>query len=125
MANVFSMKIYFDFYDSFSFTTTTLDSANVKLSDILEKKTIFKILCENPSYFHTDLIIFEGLATKMNLIQIQKYIRLGLDQFLFLRPQAKFPRKFKAPLFTISHKKCKKGLFEGLLDFFFRIKCGF
>jgi hypothetical protein len=42
-------------------------------------KTIFRIfIIQNLSHFHTGWVIFEGLATKVNLNQIEKYFKLGL-----------------------------------------------
>jgi hypothetical protein len=32
---------------------------------------------QNHSHFHTNWLIFEGLATKVNLSQIQKYLGFG------------------------------------------------
>jgi hypothetical protein len=41
--------------------------------------TIFSnFFFQNSSHFHTDWLIFEGLATKVNLNQIQKYFGIGL-----------------------------------------------
>jgi hypothetical protein len=33
---------------------------------------------QNPYHFHTDWLIIDGLATKINLNQIQKYFGMGL-----------------------------------------------
>jgi hypothetical protein len=60
------LEISFNLNNYFSFTTTTLDSVNVKISGNLnfrqfETKTIFMIFFQNTSNFHTDWLIFEGL----------------------------------------------------------------
>jgi hypothetical protein len=44
----------------------------------LKAITIFKDFFQNPSHFHTNWLIFEGLVTKVNLNQIQKYFGMGL-----------------------------------------------
>jgi hypothetical protein len=43
-----------------------------------DAKTIFGIFFQNPSHFQTNLLIFEGLATKVKLNPIQKYFGFGL-----------------------------------------------
>jgi hypothetical protein len=40
----------------------------------LKQKLFLGFFFQNPSYFHTNWLMFEGLATKVNLNQIQKYI---------------------------------------------------
>jgi hypothetical protein len=44
-----------------------------------------QVFFQNPSHFHTDWLIFEGLATKINQNQIQKYLGMSL-----LGPKPKF-----------------------------------
>jgi hypothetical protein len=45
---------------------------------IYKHKLFLGIFSQNPSHFHTDWLIFEGLATKVNLNQIQRYFEMGL-----------------------------------------------
>jgi hypothetical protein len=80
----------------FLFKITTQDSINVKISGNLNQKLFLGFFCPKPLHFHTNFLIFEGLATKVNLNQIPKYIRLGLlgPKPFFLRHQAKLVRKF-------------------------------
>jgi hypothetical protein len=42
------------------------------------KAIFFGIFYQNPSQIQTDWLIFEGLATKNNLNQLQKYLAMGL-----------------------------------------------
>jgi hypothetical protein len=67
----YDFEIYFNLNGYFSFTTTTLDSGNVKISGNLKQKLFLGFFFENPSHFHTNWLIFEGLATKCFLIKIK------------------------------------------------------
>jgi hypothetical protein len=87
------LEISFNLNDYFSFTTTTLDSVTVKITANLKQKLFLGIFLQIPSHFHTNWLIFEGLATKVNLNQIQN----TETKTFFLRPQAKIPRKFDPP----------------------------
>jgi hypothetical protein len=74
----YDFEISFDLNGYFLFTTTTLDSFNVKISDSLKQKLFLGFFFQNPSHFHTNWLRFEGLATKVNLNQIQKYFGFAL-----------------------------------------------
>jgi hypothetical protein len=74
----YDFEISFDLNGYFSFTTITSDSFNVKISDSLKQKLFLGFFFQNSSHFHTNLLIFEGLATKVNVNQIQKYFGFAL-----------------------------------------------
>jgi hypothetical protein len=65
----YGFELSFNLNGYFSFTT---------ISDILKQKLFLGFFFQNPLHFHTDWLIFEGLAIKVNLNQIQKYFGFGL-----------------------------------------------
>jgi hypothetical protein len=58
-----NLEISFNLNDYFSFTTTTLDSVNVKILTNLKQKLFLWIFFQNTSHFHTNWLIFEGLPS--------------------------------------------------------------
>jgi hypothetical protein len=60
------------------FKTTTSNSFNVKISDSFKQKLFLTIFYSIPFAFSYKLPKIEGLATKVNLNQIQKYFGFGL-----------------------------------------------
>jgi hypothetical protein len=63
-------QIFFEPNGYFSFTTTTWGSVNVKFWHNLKSNLFEGFLFLNLSHFHTGWLIFEGLATKVNLNHI-------------------------------------------------------
>jgi hypothetical protein len=57
------LEISFNLNDYFSYTKTTLDSLNVKISGNLKKKLSLGIFFQTPSHFHPNWLFFENLAT--------------------------------------------------------------
>jgi hypothetical protein len=72
------LETSFNLNGYFSFTSTTLDSVNVKISGNLKQKLFLGIFFQNPSQYYTNWLSFENLATKVTLNQTQKYFEYDL-----------------------------------------------
>jgi hypothetical protein len=84
------LEISFNLNDYYSFTTTTLDSVNVKISGNLKQKLFLWFFFQNTSHFHTNWLIFEGLGAYLaigNPKPISKIFRFFFTgtQNLFLK----------------------------------------